>query len=518
MSAPHNSPKSTDQPASTPEHPAEETSVALVISSVAVLLLLASLDQTIVSTALPTIVADLGGLEHLSWVVTAYILASTIVAPLYGKFGDLFGRRNVVIFSVTLFLTGSVLCGMSGSMGFLIAARALQGLGGGGLFVLALSIIGDVIPPKERGKIQGVFAGVFGVSSVAGPLLGGWFVDTLSWHWIFYINLPVGALALAGFIFGFKPLGKRVQHKIDYAGAAALTLSLSSIVLLTALGGKEFALTGPIGLGLMAVFVTATLGFIAIERKASEPILPMALFKMNVFTICSMISFISGALMFGALTFIPVFLQMAKGASATQSGLQLIPMTFGILCTSTFSGQYMGRTGRYRILPKIGLSLATLALLSLTRLSPEMPSWQLWLSLAGLGAGMGCIFPVVTTAVQNSVDRHQIGTATAAGLMFRQVGGSIAVALFGALFASRMASLMGGAPVEGLANAAELGPQILATLPAEAQTLVAQTVSEALHPVYWIAAGLAFGGLVMALFLRELPLSARSAPARDEAT
>jgi drug resistance transporter, EmrB/QacA subfamily len=489
----------------------EHSSVGLVIASVAVLLLLASLDQTIVSTALPTIVADLGGLEHLSWVVTAYILASTVVAPLYGKLGDLYGRRNVVIFSVTVFLTGSVLCGLSGSMGFLIAARALQGLGGGGLFVLALSIIGDVIPPKERGKVQGVFAGVFGVSSVAGPLLGGWFVDALSWHWIFFINLPFGALALAGFIFGFKAHPERVGHKIDYAGALALTLSLSSIVLLTALGGKEFALSSPIGLTLITLFFASTLGFVLIEQKASEPILPIGLFKMNVFTISSAISFVSGALMFGALTFIPVFLQMAKGASATQSGLQLIPMTFGILAASTVSGQYMSRTGRYRFLPVIGLTFATLSLLSLTRLSPEMAPWSLWLSLAGLGMGMGCIFPVTTTAVQNAVHRHQIGTATAAGLMFRQVGASIAVALFGALFASRMTALMGEAHVEGLSNVTELGPQVLAQLPEATRALIGNTISSALHPIYWIAAGLALCGLALALFLKEIPLRSRSA-------
>jgi EmrB/QacA subfamily drug resistance transporter len=504
MSQPHSLPA---QEAPTPEH----SSVALVIASVAVLLLLASLDQTIVSTALPTIVADLGGLEHLSWVVTAYILASTVVAPLYGKLGDLYGRRNVVIFSVSLFLTGSVLCGLSGSMGFLIAARALQGLGGGGLFVLALSIIGDVIPPKERGKIQGVFAGVFGVSSVAGPLLGGWFVDALSWHWIFFINLPFGALALAGFIFGFKAHPERVNHKIDYAGALALTLSLSSIVLLTALGGKEFALVSPMGLAFLALFGIATVSFVGIERKASEPILPVGLFKMNVFTISSAISFVSGALMFGALTFIPVFLQMAKGATATQSGLQLIPMTFGILAASTVSGQYMSRTGRYRFLPVIGLSFATVSLLSLTRLSPEMASWSLWLSLAGLGMGMGCIFPVTTTAVQNAVPRQQIGTATAAGLMFRQVGASIAVALFGALFAARMARMMGEAHVEGLSNVTELGPQVLAQLPETTRTLIGNTISGALHPIYWIASALALAGLALSLFLKEIPLRSRSA-------
>ncbi|AJE47939.1 MDR family MFS transporter [Celeribacter indicus] len=489
----------------------EHGSIPLTVASVAVLMLLAALDQTIVATALPTIVTDLGGLDHLSWVVTAYILASTVVAPLYGKLGDLYGRRNVVILAVLLFLAGSVLCGLARSMGFLIAARAIQGLGGGGLFVLALSIIGDIIPPRERGRIQGVFASVFGVSSVAGPLLGGWFVDALSWHWIFYINLPLGALALAGFTFGFKANPDRVAHRIDYAGAAALSLSLASIVLLTALGGKEFAITDPAGLLLMALFLGATAAFVRIERRAEEPILPMSLFSMNVFTVTAVISFVSGALLFGALTFIPVFLQMATGASATQSGLQLIPMTAGILTASTLSGRYMMRTGRYRILPLIGLCVATLALLVLTRLSPAMPAPVLWAALAGLGAGMGCIFPVVTTAVQNAVSRRQIGTATAAGLMFRQVGASISVALFGALFSARMAALIGTTPPEGLGDIAELGPQVMAHLSPETQAMIGRSVSEALHPVYWIAAGLAVFGLLVATKLREIPLESRRA-------
>lgn len=493
----------------------ESSSVGVVVASVAVLLLLAALDQTIVSTALPTIVADLGGLDHISWVVTAYILASTVVAPLYGKIGDLYGRRNVVFFSVTLFLVGSALCGLAQSMGFLIAARALQGLGGGGLFVLALSIIGDVIPPQERGKIQGAFAGVFGVSSVAGPLLGGWFVDAFSWHWIFYINLPFGLLALAGFALGFKANPARVNHKIDYAGATALTLALSSIVLVTSLGGRDLAWTDPVTLGLIALFIIATGSFIVIESRAAEPILPLSLFRMNIFWVTSLISLVSGAMMFGSLTFIPVYLQMAKGASATASGLQLIPMTAGILTASTLSGRYMSRTGKYRILPIIGLSIASVGMFGLTRISPDMPAPVLWLSLITVGIGMGSIFSVVTTAVQNAVPRQQMGTATAAGLMFRQVGGSIAVALFGAIFASRMATAMGGQQIEGLGNVAELGPRMLAALPADAQATIGTAVSQALHPVYWIATALALTGLGFAFLLREKPLASRFTPAAD---
>ena len=493
-----------------------DASVRLVIGSVAVLMLLAALDQTIVSTALPTIVADLGGLDHLSWVVTAYILASTMVAPLYGKLGDTFGRRNVVFFSVGLFLLGSVLCGMATSMLFLILARAVQGLGGGGLFVLALSIIGDVIAPKDRGKIQGVFAGVFGLSSVAGPLLGGWFVDAFSWHWIFYINLPFGLLALAGFAYGFQPTGKRVRAKIDVLGAVTLSLTLACVVLLTSLAGTQFAWSDPQAIGLIALCGASLVAFLFIETRAADPILPLSLFKMNTFWVTSIISFVTGAMMFGALTFIPIYLQLAKGATATASGLQLIPMTFGILGASTIAGRYMTATGKYRRLPIIGLSVASLGLLALTRLSADMPSVQLWAALIAVGAGMGSIFPVVTTAVQNAAPRHLLGTATAAGLMFRQVGGSVAVSAFGALFAARMAAQMNGMEVEGLSSIAELGPKSLAALPADAQTLVAQSVSSALRPVYAIAASLAVVGLLFAFLLDEIPLESRHTPRKPD--
>ncbi|GAA3854379.1 MDR family MFS transporter [Celeribacter arenosi] len=498
---------------STPQMPDDaDSAVGIVIGSVGVLLLLASLDQTIVSTALPTIVADLGGLDHLSWVVTAYILASTVVAPLYGKIGDLYGRRNTVLFSVVLFLVGSALCGLATSMPFLIAARALQGLGGGGLFVLALSIIGDVIPPKDRGKVQGMFAGVFGISSVAGPLLGGWFVDAFSWHLIFYINIPFGLLALAGFFYGFKAHPDPVPHKIDYAGAVALTVTLGATVLVTALGGQEFAWNSVPALALFGLAITALIAFILIELRAAEPILPLSLFKMNVFWTTSLISFVSGAMMFGSLTFIPAFLQLAKGATATASGLQLIPMTVGILTASTLSGRYMGRTGKYRSLPIIGLIIAVGGLLILTRLSPQMPAPLLWLALIMIGAGMGTVFPVVTTAVQNAVPREQLGTATAAGLMFRQVGGSIAVALFGAIFAARLTSLTGDIPLGGLASVAELGPQSMAHLPEQARDLIATSVGQALHPVYWIAAALALCGVFFAILMKEKPLEGRMTP------
>ncbi|WP_225027878.1 MDR family MFS transporter [Xinfangfangia pollutisoli] len=487
------------------------SSTRVVIASVAVLLLLAALDQTIVATALPTIVADLGGLEHLSWVVTAYILASTVVAPIYGKLGDLYGRRTMVIVSVSIFLLGSVLCGMAQSMGFLIGARAVQGLGGGGLFVLALSIIADVIPPQDRGKIQGVFAGVFGVSSVIGPLIGGWFVEVASWHWIFYINLPFGLLALAGFILFFHAQTARVDHRIDYAGAALLALGLGALVLVTSLGGRSFSWGSPLALGLIGLTAAALLLFLWVEARAAEPVLPLSLFRSNVFNVTSAIGFVAGAMMFGTLTFIPVYLQIAKGATPTQSGWEMIPMTAGILTLSTISGRYMGRTGKYRILPQIGLTLAALGLLILTQLTPETPSPLLWLALFLLGSGMGTIFPVVTTAVQNTVPRQQIGTATAAGLMFRQVGGSVAVALYGAIFAGGVGAAMAAAG-QGAVDVAEMGPQMLARLDAPAREAIGQAVSLSLHPVFWISLGLCLTGLALTFILEEVLLVNRLAP------
>ncbi|GAB1362694.1 MDR family MFS transporter [Rhodobacter sp.] len=483
----------------------------LVIASVAVLLLLAALDQTIVSTALPTIVADLGGLEHLSWVVTAYILASTIVAPLYGKLGDLYGRRRMVIVSVSIFLTGSILCGLAQSMGFLIVSRAIQGLGGGGLFVLALSIIADVLPPAERGRIQGVFAGVFGVSSVIGPLIGGWFVEIASWHWIFYVNLPFGLAALAGFIWGFHAPTERVEHRIDYAGAALLSLTLGALVLVTSLGGRTFAWDSAGAIGMIAAAGLGLAAFLWVESRAAEPVLPLSLFRGNVFNVTSAIGFVSGAMLFGTVTFIPVWLQIARGASPTQSGWEMIPLTLGILLASTVSGRYMGRTGRYRLLPQVGLAIAACGIAVLTQLDPAIPRPLLWAALLATGAGLGTVFPVVTTAVQNTVPRHQIGTATAAGLMFRQVGGSISVAAYGAIFAAGMAAALGAAG-HGAVHVAELGPQMMSGLGEADRALVGQAVSDSLRPVFWISLVLVGIGFALTFILKEVPLVNRLVP------
>ncbi|HHS94846.1 MAG TPA: DHA2 family efflux MFS transporter permease subunit [Rhodobacterales bacterium] len=494
-------------PASTP--PAKPPSLRLIIASIGLLLLLAALDQTIVSTALPTIVADLGGLEHLSWVVTAYILASTIAAPLYGKLGDLYGRRLMVFISVGLFLTGSALAGAAMSMEWLIASRAVQGLGGGGLFVLALSVVGDVIPPKDRGKTQGVFGAVFSMASVVGPLLGGWFVDAFSWHWIFYINLPIGALALAGFAASFKPTGQRVRHAIDWAGAAALSLALGGLILATSLGGRSYPWASPQIIALALTAIGAAIAFVAIERRAAEPIVPLGLFRINVFWVTSIIGFITGAAMFGAVTFLPVYLQIARGISPTVSGLMLIPMTAGILTASISAGRYMGRTGRYRVLPMLGMGGVILGMALLSTLTPETSPLTFGLFIAVVGTGMGFVFPVVTTSVQNAVRREHLGTATAAGLMFRQIGGSLGVAAFGALFAARMTSAMpeGGGAMGG--GGFQISPEKLASLPEPVRHMIAEAVTSAIHPVFLIATGLGGVGLVFAFFLEEILLQNR---------
>jgi len=477
---------------------------SLIIAAVAVMLLLAALDQTIVATALPTIVTDLGGLDQLSWVITAYLLTSTVVAPLYGKLGDLYGRKLMMQVSVILFLSGSALAGLSTTMTFLIGARAVQGLGGGGLFVLALTVIGDVIPPRERGRIQGVFGGVFGLASVAGPLVGGFFVDNLSWHWIFYINLPLGILALAAFAIAFKPRGTRLRHKVDYPGAVMLSITLSAIVLFTSLGGRTFAWTSPFILVMMVVSLLGIIAFVGIEAKASEPILPLSLFRYNNFTVLSSVGFAVGAAMFGAITFLPLYLQVAKGVSPTDSGLQLIPLMLGILAGSMGSGLIMSRTGHYRFLPMIGTAILVLGLLWLTILQPDTPTWIVMAMMAVTGLGIGPTMSVGTTAIQNAVPRDMLGVGTAGFTLFRQIGGSLGVSLFGAMFSNRLASLMPPG-----ANPGRLNVQLLASLPPGVRTRVLTGFTDALHPVFLVAAGVALVAFGVTWMLEENPLRER---------
>jgi len=483
-------------------------STRLIISAVAVMLLLASLDQTIVSTALPTIVADLGGLDHLSWVVTAYLLTSTVAAPLYGKLGDLYGRKIMMQIAVLLFLLGSVLAGLSTTMWFLIASRALQGVGGGGLFVLALTVIADVIPPRERGRIQGVFGGVFGLSSIAGPLVGGFLVDNLSWHWIFYVNLPLGFLSLAIFAIAFKPRGIRTKHKIDYIGAVLLTTALSSTVLFTSLGGRTFAWGSGFIIAMVGLAVSAAVAFLWAERRAAEPILPLVLFKTNNFAVFCGVGLLTGAAMLGSITFMPLYLQVAKGVSPTNSGLQMMPLMLGILVGSISSGRIMGRTGRYKSLPMIGMSILVIAMLLLTQLQPDTPTWQVMVMIGLVGVGLGPTLSVGTTAIQNAVPQRMLGVGTAGFTLFRQIGGAVGVALFGALFTNRLAASLSGILPAG-ADAGTMNAAKVASLPPEVKSIVVASFTEALHPIFLISAFAALVALGLTFVLQETPLRGR---------
>lgn len=494
---------SLDTPAQSGQSP--KGSVRMVIGSVAMLLLMAALDQTVVATALPTIVSDLGGLEHLSWVVTAYILASTVAAPLYGKLGDIYGRRIMVFISVGAFLTGSLLCGVATNMTFLIVARAVQGLGGGGLFVLALSVVGDVLSAAERGKVQGMFAAVFSISSMVGPLIGGWFVEVASWHWIFLVNVPVGIVAVAGFALSFEAHSPQRKHKIDWGGAATLTIFLAALTLLTSLGGNNFAWVSIPAIALMGLVAVSMVAFLAIEARAEEPILPLGLFKGNVFRNTSILSFITGCAMLGAVTYLPIYLQIARGVSPMVSGLLLVPMTFGIISATTVAGRYMQITKRYRLLVRLGMPIVMVAAALLTQIAADTSIWLFSVVLAMFGFGMGLIFPILTTAVQNAVPRQVLGTATASGVMFRQIGGSLAVAVFGAMMNARLTAGM-----EGSASMASgMSPQALTHLDPALRASIADVVVNAISPIYWVVAGAALIGFAFAWVLEEIPLANR---------
>jgi EmrB/QacA subfamily drug resistance transporter len=413
--------------------------VRLIFGALLLVLLLASLDQTIVSTALPTIVSELGGVEHLSWVVTAYLLASTVAGPLYGKLGDLYGRKLLLQSAIVIFLAGSALCGLANGMGELIAFRAIQGLGGGGLIVTTIAVVGDIIPPRERGRYQGFFGAVFGVSTVIGPLLGGFFVDHLTWRWIFYVNVPIGVLAFAAIAVTFHAHTARVRHRIDYAGAATLAGGLSALILFTSLGGTTFAWDSPEILGLIATTLVLLPLFVLIEHRAEEPILPLELFSNRVFAVTSAVGFVVGVALFGSVTYLPLYLQEVKGHSPTVSGLQMTPMMLGVLVASITSGQLISRFGRYKPFPIAGTAIMTVAVFLLSTLTPDTSSLRAAGYMLLLGLGLGMVMQVLVLAAQNAVDYRLLGVATSGSTLFRQVGGSIGVAAFGAIFANRLA-------------------------------------------------------------------------------
>jgi EmrB/QacA subfamily drug resistance transporter len=494
---------------SQPVQPAEaphDQSTKLVIGAVAVTLLLASLGQTIVSTALPTIVGQLGGLDHLTWVVIAYLLSSTVVAPIYGKLGDLYGRKIVLQAAIVIFLIGAVLSATASSMTFLIFARAIQGLGGGGLMVVAMTVVADIIPPRQRGKVQGLFGAVFGVATVVGPLLGGVIVEHISWQWIFLINLPLGLLALAVIAVALKPRPDRVSHSIDYAGFVLLSGGLTAFVLATSLGGNTFAWASVEIIGLI-VFAIAALGtFLWVESRAAEPVLPLSLFRNNTFAVTNAIGFLVGMAMFGSITFLPMYLQLAKGISPTESAMQLVPMMIGLIGASTLSGFFMTRTGRYRILPRLSTFVLVIGLMLLANMQLDTPAWLVAIYMFLVGAGIGPVNSVSVTATQNAVPRAVVGAATAGTTLFRQIGGSIGVSVFGAIFSSGLASRLGDVMPAG-GGASSFSAQAVAALPEATRTMVLEAFAGALHPVFFTAAGAAILAFCLTFLLEERPLA-----------
>jgi EmrB/QacA subfamily drug resistance transporter len=504
----------------TAEQPRQQ--VRLIFVALMLVLLLASLDQTIVSTALPTIVGDLGGLTHLSWVVTAYLLTATIAGPLYGKLGDLYGRKIVLQGAIVIFLIGSALCGLSQSMTELIGFRALQGLGAGGLIVVTLAVVGDIIPPRERGRYQGYFGAVFGVSTVIGPLLGGFFVDNLSWRWIFYVNIPVGFVALVVIATAFHARTSRQRHRIDYLGAAVLAGALASIVLFTSLGGTTWAWGSWRIIALIVASAILVPAFVVVESRAAEPILPLQLFRNQTFRTTSVVGFIVGFALFGAITYLPLYLQVTKGASPTRSGLQLTPLMAGLLITSIVSGQLITHLGRYRMFPIIGTGVMTAAMFMLSRLEVGTSLWMAAFGSFVLGLGLGMVMQVLVLAVQNSVPHEVLGVATSGSTLFRQVGGSIGVALFGTIFASRFRAELGSRLPLGVNVPKVATPAVIRQLPAELHGAFAESVAAALHPVFLVATGVSLLAFAIAWLIPDVPLRAATrtadpaAPPSDE--
>ncbi|GAA0603428.1 MDR family MFS transporter [Streptomyces crystallinus] len=487
----------------------ERRTVLVAIGALLLGMLLAALDQTIVSTALPTIVSELGGMEHLSWVVTAYMLASTAATPLWGKLGDQYGRKKLFQAAIVIFLVGSALCGVSQNMGQLIAFRALQGLGGGGLMVLSMAIVGDLVSPRERGRYQGLFGAVFGATSVLGPLLGGLFTEHLSWRWVFYVNLPIGVVALLVIAAVLHIPVHGTRHTIDYLGTVLIASVATCLVLVASLGGTTWAWGSAQIIGLAVLGAVLLGAFVAVERKAAEPVLPLKLFRIRTFTLVAVISFVVGFAMFGAMTYLPTFLQVVQGVSPTMSGVHMLPMVLGLLLTSTASGQIVSRTGRWKVFPIAGTAIVTVGLLLLHRLTETSSTWEMSLYFFVFGAGLGLVMQVLVLVVQNAVSYSDLGVATSGATFFRSIGASFGVAIFGTVFTNRLngklADALAGRQLPPGTGPSELAadPRGLDALPPSLRPPVLHAYALSITDVFLYAVPVTLLAFVIAWFLRE---------------
>ncbi|POX47759.1 MDR family MFS transporter [Streptomyces sp. Ru72] len=485
-------------------------SIRVVLLALMITMMLAMLDNMIVGTAMPTIVGELGGLEHLSWVVTAYTLATAAATPLWGKLGDMYGRKGSFMTSIVIFLAGSALSGMAQNMGQLIGFRAVQGLGAGGLMVGVMAIIGDLIPPRERGKYQGMMAGVMALAMIGGPLVGGTITDNWGWRWAFYINLPLGVVALVAISAVLHLPKKRSQARVDYLGAALLTVGITSIVLVTTWGGSQYAWTSARIMELIGIGVAALVGFLFWQTKAAEPVVPLHIFRSRNFSLMSAIGFITGFVMFGATLFLPLYQQSVQGASATNSGLLLLPMLGAMLVVSMIAGRVTTNSGRYKVFPVVGSVLMIVGLFLLSQMDTGTSRFTSGVYMAVLGAGMGCLMQITMLVAQNSVELRDMGVASSTTTLARTLGSSFGVAIMGALFNNRvqhvMAERAGALGSKITEQSAQLDAKSLQKLPAAAREAYQHAVSAGTHSAFLLGAVVAVLALAAAVFVKEVPL------------
>jgi EmrB/QacA subfamily drug resistance transporter len=492
--------------------------IMIVLPGLLMAILLAMLDQLIVGTALPRIVGDLGGVAHLSWVVTAYTLASTVTTPFYGKLGDMYGRKKFFIASIVIFLAGSALSGLSHSMAELITFRAIQGLGAGGLMVGAMATIGEIVPPRERGKYMSYMMVVMMLATIGGPLAGGWITESFSWRWIFYINLPLGGAALVYLIATLHLPKRRVKHRIDYLGGVLLAVVSTAIILIATWGGTEYRWASVQVIGLAVVTVLALAAFLYVESHAVEPMLPLHVFRNRNFSVTMVLTFFVGLGLFGAMTFLPLYQQTVQSATPTVSGLLLTPMMLGSMITSIVAGQLVTKTGKYKIFPILGGGIMTVAMYLLTHLGASTSRLDSGLYYVVLGLGMGFLMQMVSLISQNSVELKDMGVASSARMYFQQIGGSLGVAAFGALFASRLTSAMsslGAAAGQLNASGGQLDPATINSLSGPIKQVAFRGIAHGIQDVFYAVLPAAAAVFILALFIKEVPLRGRANPGAE---